>query len=200
MPTRRLLLTLSLALLSLAPVSVPRAEADQAAISAFIQDLTGKSISSLSAAKSTAERAAILKPILEKHFDMPALAKHTLGAYWKRATPDEQKQYIIAFTDYMAAIYGKRFEAYAGQTLKILRVREQSGKSTVFSLVQGQDPAPRVDWDVIERGGGYFITDVRVDGLSLAETHRQEFAAVVSASGGKISALIEALRKKASAI
>jgi phospholipid transport system substrate-binding protein len=200
MTNRRLFLIASLVLLALSPWSGQRALADKAALSAFIQDLTGKAISNLSAAATTAERAAILKPILEKYFDMPTIAKHTLGAYWKRATPEEQKDYVAAFTDYMAAVYGKRFEAYAGQTLKVLRIREESGRATVFSVVEGQDPTPRVDWDVAGDNPTYMITDVRVDGLSLAETHRQEFAAVISSSGGKISALIEALRKKAGAI
>ncbi len=55
---------------------------------------------------------------------MPKLAKHTLGAYWKRATPDEQTEYVKVFTEYMSAVYGKRFAEYSGQSLAVQRINE----------------------------------------------------------------------------
>ncbi len=200
MLTRRFFLSAGFAILALFPAAGQRAAADEAALSAFVTSLTETAIADLTKATTAEERAQVLKPILEKYFDMPALAKHTLGVYWKRATPEEQTDYVAAFTDYMAVVYGQRFEAYSGQKLTVIRVREEPELATVFSLVQGKDPAPRVDWDVVNVNGQLMITDIRVEGLSLAETHRQEFASVISSNGGKVSALIEALRKKAGSI
>lgn len=181
-------------------ISAPLAAADQAELESFIQSLSKKAITELSAAGNDKERAAKLLPILQEFFDMPKLAKHTLGLYWKRATPEEQTAYVEAFTAYMSAVYGKRFAEYSGQSLAIQKVREEGDEATVFTIVKGAEGEPRVDWDVSGEGGKKLITDVRVEGLSLAETHRQEFASVISSNGGKVSALIDILKKKAGSI
>ena len=174
-------------------VSAPSAFADQAELEAFIQSLSKQAITELSSATTDKERAAKLLPILQQYFDMPKLAKHTLGLYWKRATPEEQTAYVDIFTQYMSAVYGKRFAEYSGQSLAVQKVRDNGDTSTVFTIVKGAQGEPRVDWDV---AGGNKITDVRVEGLSLAETHRQEFSSVISSNGGKVSALIDILKKK----
>ncbi|WP_374307413.1 phospholipid-binding protein MlaC [Dongia sp.] len=180
--------------------SAPRiAMADQAALESFISSLSKQAITELSSASTDKERAAKLLPILQQYFDMPKLAKHTLGLYWKRATPDEQQAYVEVFTEYMSAVYGKRFAEYSGQSLVVQKVRESGETSTVFTIVKGAEGEPRVDWDV-NTSDGNKITDVRVEGLSLAETHRQEFASVISSNGGKVQALIDILKKKVASI
>lgn len=178
----------------------PAAQADQAALEGFIGSLSQKAITELQSATTDKERAAKLLPILQEFFDMPKLAKHTLGAYWKRATPDEQTEYVKVFTEYMSAVYGKRFAEYSGQSLAVQRINEKGDSSTVFTIVKGAQGEPRVDWDVNTAGGHNTITDVRVEGLSLAETHRQEFASVISSNGGKVQALIDILKKKVASL
>ena len=66
-------------------------------------------------------------------------------------------------------------------------------RSTFFT-----DPTTpvRVDWRVASRGDIYKITDVSVEGISMANTQRDEFASVIRKNSGKISALLEILRKK----
>ncbi|MBK8161016.1 MAG: ABC transporter substrate-binding protein [Rhodospirillaceae bacterium] len=178
----------------------PLASADQASLEAFINSLSQQAITELTSAGTDKERAAKLLPILQKYFDMPKLAKHTLGLYWKLATPEEQQAYVAVFTEYMSAFYGKRFAEYSGQSLAVQKVRENGDTSTVFTIVKGAEGEPRVDWDVNTNGGNNMITDVRVEGLSLAETHRQEFASVISSNGGKVQALIDILKKKVASI
>ena len=169
-------------------------------LGAFITEVADHAITALSSASATdAARAAALKPVLEQYFDMPGIAKHTLGAYWKKATPEQQQNYIQAFIDYMSVVYGQRFKEYTGQKLTVKRVREDGDKGgTVFATVDNSDSQPpRVDWDVRTDGDRPLITDIRVEGLSLAETHRQEFTSVISQNGGNVDALIAMLHKKA---
>lgn len=184
-----------------APLALVRpAAADAAALEMFIKGLSSRAITDLSAASTDKERADKLLPILQEFFDMPGLARHTLGAYWRRATAEEQADYIEVFTRYMSAVYGKRFSEYSGQSLAVQRVREDGAKATIFTIVEGAEGQPRVDWDVATVDGQQLITDVRVEGLSLAETHRQEFTSVISSKGGKVQALIDILKKKVSSL
>jgi phospholipid transport system substrate-binding protein len=168
-------------------------------LGAFVVEVADHAITALSSATATdAARAAALKPVLEQYFDMPGIAKHTLGAYWKKATPEQQQNYIQAFIDYMSVVYGQRFKEYNGEKLIVKRVREDGDKGTVFATVDSSDSQPpRVDWDVRTDGDRPLVTDIRVEGLSLAETHRQEFTSVISQNGGNVDALIAILHKKA---
>lgn len=179
---------------------VQPAVADAAALEMFIKGLSARAITDLTAADSDKDRAAKLLPILQEFFDMPRLARHTLGAYWKRATAEEQAAYVEVFTQYMSAVYGKRFSEYSGQALAVQRVREEADKATIFTIVEGAEGQPRVDWDVSTVDGKQMITDIRVEGLSLAETHRQEFTSVISSQGGKVQALIDILKKKVASL
>jgi phospholipid transport system substrate-binding protein len=139
-----------------------------------------------------------LKPLLERYFDMPAIARYMLGSYWRKATPEEQAEFTAVLTDFLALAYGKRFSSYTGHEMNVGRVRDEGdGRSVVFSVVKlpNGDPA-RVDWTIEKAGDTYKITDVKVEGLSLADTHRQEFASVISKNGGSVSKLIALLKQK----
>ena len=197
MSTRRLLIAAGLALFGWTAAPAVQASADP---TAFIKEVSSKAITEMepAATETDQQRAAKLKPLLEQYFDMPAIAKYMLGSYWRKATPDEQTEFTSVLTDFLALAYGTRFANYTGHEMQIGRVRDEGdGRSVVFSTVKlpSGDPA-RVDWTVEQTGDAYKISDVKVEGLSLADTHRQEFASVISSNGGSVSKLIEILKKK----
>jgi phospholipid transport system substrate-binding protein len=168
-------------------------------LSAFVNQIAGEAITTLSKADPTdPARAAALKPILLKYFDMQGMAKHVLGAYWKKISPEQQEAFIGQFTNYMASVYGQRFKAYKGQKLEIKRVRDQGAMATVFTAVAegSEDAGARVDWEIKNDGAEPLVADIRVEGLSLADTHRQEFTSVLSQHNGDITALMSILKNK----
>ena len=197
MSSRRRLIAAGLVLFgwSLAPVA--QASADPRA---FIGEVSSKAITELAPAGQATDdqRAAKLKPLLERYFDMPSIARYILGSYWRRATLEERTEFTAVLTDFLALSYGKRFASYTGHEIDLGRVRDEgAGRSVVFSVVKLPNGEPaRVDWTVDRAGDGYKISDVKVEGLSLADTHRQEFASVISKNGGSVAALIDVLKKK----
>jgi len=197
MSTRRLLIAAGLALFGWTAAPAAQASADP---TAFIEEVSSKAITEMAPAaiETDKQRAAKLKPLLEQYFDMPAIAKYTLGSYWRKATPEEQSDFTAVLTDFLALAYGKRFATYTGHDMDIGRVRDEGdGRSVVFSTVKLPSGEPaRVDWTIEQAGDSYKIADVKVEGLSLADTHRQEFASVISNNGGSVSKLIEVLKKK----
>ena len=117
---RRVFLAAAAASLLLgAGAAVPPARA-ATDLAAFVNEVADASITSLSKADPTdPARAAALKPILLKYFDMPGMSKHVLGAYWKKISPDQQSAFTTAFTNYVASVYGQRFKEYKGQKLDL---------------------------------------------------------------------------------
>jgi phospholipid transport system substrate-binding protein len=168
-------------------------------LSAFVNEVSDAAITELSRAKpDDTSRAAALKPVLLKYFDMQGLAKHVLGAYWKKISSDQQQAFIAQFTNYVASVYGQRFKAYKGQKLEVKRVRDQGASATVFTAVAGgsEDAGARVDWEIDNSSGAPLVEDIRVEGLSLGDTHRQEFTSVMAQHGGDINALMGILKQK----
>lgn len=175
------------------------AKADDKAVEDFVNTLSNTTLQQLSGQQTDADRVAKLKPILQKYFDMPAISKYVLGGYWHKATPQQQQEFVDTFTDYVSVTYGKRFGQYSGQQMQIKRVHDEGGgNATAFTIVQanGQDPL-RVDWIIDTVDNSFHVRDLRVEGLSIADTHRQEFASVIQNNGGNVQALIDILQKKA---
>ncbi len=200
LPTRRSVLIAGLAATFIAANTAPSLATADGDIAQFIQELSNEAITNLKfgPAATDAERAAKLKPLLEQYFDMPSIAKYMLGSYWPKASAEQQSEFTAALTDFLSLAYAKRFADYNGHEMEIGRVRkEDDGRTIVFTKVAlPNSEIARVDWVVEAAEQPYHIVDIRVEGLSLAETHRQEFASLISQNGGDISKLIDALHKK----
>jgi phospholipid transport system substrate-binding protein len=198
MLNRRRILSLGLAALAVAGApSLVRAEDPPAA---FVRALGEQAIETLTGPDVTpALRAERFRGQLQESFDVPAIAKTVLGRYWKVATDAEREEYLTLFEDFLVVNYAKRFAEYSGQNFDVRGVRPESGDLlTVLTIVQtpgGGEPA-RLDWLLRDGGGSFKILDLKIEGISMSETHRAEFASVIQSSGGKVAGLLEALRNK----
>ncbi len=144
-----------------------------------------------------AERRRLFRELLLSNFDMVAMGRIVLGRNWRRATPEQQTEYMTLFEDYLVATYTRRFQGYSGERLRIKGSRDAREGVTVvrseIAMAQG-DPV-RVDWLVTVKSGRPRIIDVVVAGVSMAITHRSDFAAVINRAGG-IEGLLAELRAK----
>ena len=87
---------------------------------------------------------------------------------------------------------------YSGETLRVTGSRPAPDGELVSSEIvraNGQPPA-RVEWLLTPQNGAYKISDVIVEGVSMAVTQRSEFASVIQRNGGQVEGLITALRQK----
>jgi phospholipid transport system substrate-binding protein len=57
-------------------------------------------------------------------------------------------------------------------------------------ILRPEGPPIEVDWRLGVIDGRYKITDVTIDGVSLALTQRSELASVIERSGGQVSVLL----------
>jgi len=168
--------------------------------SAFITDLGTEAIHILQTQHEAAGRRAAFFKLFTADFDSPAIGRFVLGRYWRTATPEQQKQYLQAFEQYVVTLYAARFSAYNGEQFKVVSTRASDPTSvTVSSLIlpPNNGPAINIGWQVAKEDSSYKITDVTVDNLSLAITKRDEFASVLQQNGGDIPALIDMLKQKA---
>ena len=147
------------------------------------------------------QRVARFRQLFTEDFDVPGIARFVLGRYWNIATEPQQQEFVRLFTDYIALAYSNRLAEYSGETLRVTGTRPAPDGSLVSSEIIRTNGAPpaRVDWLLTQHDGAYKISDVVVEGISMATTQRSEFASVIQRNGGQVQGLIKALRQKTEA-
>ena len=198
MTAMRVIRTLLFAV-ALAFVAAP-AGADDAnpAASTYMQSLGSKAIAELTdPAVPQADRQARFRALLDQHFDMSAIAKFTLGRYWRTATDEQRTEFRKLFEDFLVQSYSTRFSEYHGQGFVVAGSTTDEGGTTVvhskIDMPSSEDI--RVDWHLRAADGSFAIVDIVVEGVSMAVTQRSEFASVIQSRGG-VAGLLDALRSK----
>ncbi|HAH10602.1 MAG TPA: hypothetical protein DCL54_09090 [Alphaproteobacteria bacterium] len=142
------------------------------------------------------------RDFLLKYADTRTSALFTLGSYRRGASEADLNDFVDAFKDYATAVYEKRLEQYAGQTLKVTgSTKNKDGDFTVNAVEAGNNPQPlKVAFRLMGQEGNYRFVDVNVAGVWLSIEQRDQFASFLGANGGKIPALSANLRQQASNI
>ena len=143
---------------------------------------------------------ANFQQLLEQYFDVPSISRFVLARYWKVATDAEKAEFTKLFERYVVQSYATRFSEYSGETFQvkdIARNQPDAGYDTVRSIiVRPGEENVRAEWVLRSTGGQLRIVDVKIEGISMVQTYRNEFASVIQNGGGKVAALNEALKKK----
>jgi phospholipid transport system substrate-binding protein len=145
-------------------------------------------------------RRAQLEPVIRRTFDIPEMARLSVGASWATLTETQRQQVTENLARYIAAIYADRFESYAGQKLQVIGEQPAAPGIVVRSQIikAGGEPV-NVDYMMRRSGDSWLISDVYLDGtISEVATRRSEFTAIVKKEG--VSGLIDALDRKAHAL
>ncbi len=142
------------------------------------------------------ERRARFRDLLTRGFDLALIGRFALADYWSVATPDQQRTYLALFGEYLLQTYSARLGEYASETMTVTGARQASDKDVVVTTLIGAPGGKTytANWRVRATAGGYRIIDVVIDSVSLAMTHRLEFAAVIERHG--IDGLLAALRDR----
>ncbi len=194
---RRSLLPAALALIvGVIGSAVPAAAAADPA--ALIDDLGNRALAVLGKNVAPGEREARFRELFHQDFDVPGIARFVLGRYWRVATAPQQQEFVRLFAEYIALAYSNRLAEYSGETLKVTGSRAEPDGPVVASEIIRPNGAPpaKVDWRLTRSDDGYKISDVVVEGISMAVTQRSEFASVIQRHGGQVQGLIEVLREK----
>lgn len=199
---RRFLISFALAFL-LAASSLPRvgaAENFENGAKRFVESLADEALKSLTIKeKPRPERVVKFRKLLHEYFAHKTIAAWVLGRYWRKATRDQKKEYFTLFEELLVETYVDRFARYPGASLEVSKALGSGGRDVVVSSMlnrsDGQPPV-KVDWRIRAREGKFKIIDLIVEGLSMGQTQRSEFASVIRQNGGTVEGLLGELRKK----
>ncbi len=152
-------------------------------------------------ATTEADRIRRLYGFVDNVIDVPAIARFTMGRYWRQATEQQRAEFKKLFRGYVAFSVADRIKALAGASIKIQKVIPVKASKTKDVLVicrieMRQGRSLGVVWRVRDTENGPKLVDVIVDGISMAVVQREEFASVLRAGEGDIGTFLAALREK----
>jgi len=138
-----------------------------------------------------------LEPVIRRSFDIPTMARLSVGPTWAGMSEVQRQQVIDSFGRYISATYADRFDTYAGQKLQVTGEQPNAGGVLVKSqIVKANGEPVKVDYMMRRNGEGWLISDIYLDGaISEVVTRRSEFGAIIRADG--VDGLIAALNRKA---
>lgn len=170
----------------------------------FLDTLSNKALQSLTVkGVPRPERIKKFRDLFNDYFAVKTIGKWILGRYWRKASPEQQKEYLGLFEDLIVVSYVDRFAQYTGNGLKVTKTLAHNAKvATVFSEIAqpNSTQAVRVDWRIGQRSNGHKILDVVVEGTSMSQTMRSDFGSIIRQKGGQVGGLLSVLRDKTTAL
>jgi len=163
---------------------------------AFVNTLGAQAIQVLAPSVSAAQRLDRFRELFSTDFDVPGIGRFVLGRYWRTATLQEQQEFLKLFQEFVVRAYAARLGSFGGEPFRVVGARPSGDETIVNSEIVLTSGPIGLDWYLVENGGRYKITDVYVAGVSMKVTQRDEFAAVIQRSGGRIEGLLSQLRQK----
>lgn len=176
-----------------------------ASVADFVDSLGREAIRRLTAADlSEDERQRRFRELLRKNFDLDRISRFVLGHHARTASRQEMERFRALYEDLMVQTYARMFASYSGETFEVRRATDD-GKgryamvASEIDLAKGGDRV-RLDWQVLTEGDRYAVVDLRVEGVSMAVSQRDEFKTVLADNSGRISGLLDELDRRVKAL
>ena len=133
--------------------------------------------------------------IFARYSDVPTIARYTLGADARSATPAQMTAFTREFQRYISVKYGKRFREFIGGKIEVQGAKEVKSFIEVktLALLQGQAPF-EVTFLVSDKGGSALFFNMFIEGINMLLTERTEIGAMLDRRKGNIDGLIEDLK------
>jgi phospholipid transport system substrate-binding protein len=198
---RSLLTTVIILIAGALPPGLPAKAGTDPAV--FVKNLSNQ-LQAVTSNTSPQQKLAGFRELFREDFDVPGLGRFVLGRFWRIFTPSEQQEFLGLFENYVVLSYSERLLEYAGDGggLKVTNSRPDPDGAIVSSEItrgsgQFQTVQPIiVDWRLSARDGMYKISDVIIDGLSMAANGRSQLEGVVERNGGRAQAILAVMRQQ----
>lgn len=173
-----------------------RAQMDVARATAFIQQTGDQMVAAINSGAPAAQRREQVVALVRRAVDIEGVGRFVLGRFWRQATAQEQAEYLRLFEETLVRNLAARFGEFQGVRFSLGRSQQRTEDDALVSTIVERPGSPPVslDWRVAETPQGPRVVDLVAEGTSLRLTQRSEYSAVVTRNGGRVSALLDAMR------
>jgi phospholipid transport system substrate-binding protein len=144
------------------------------------------------------ELRRIAEQKLLPYFDFDTMTRLAVGPGWRTATPAQRQTLVDSFRALLVNTYTSALNEASSildKTLELKPVQMRGDDAMVRTLVKGPGRQPiAIDYRMQNKGAGWKVYDVVVEGVSLVTNYRNEFGAEVRKGG--VEGLIQTLQQK----
>ncbi len=126
------------------------------------------------------ESRQAIRALVNEVFDFQEAAALALGPVWRSRTPEQQREFVQLFAEYLergyVAMMSSKASVTSGVTVHYLgeSVAGESAMVTTTLLTRSGKELP-VDYSMVRRGDRWAVRDVVIDGVSLVANYRAQF-------------------------
>ena len=160
------------------------------AVSALVND------PQLQASSKERERRERVAKVMHESFDFGTMARESLGSHWASLAPEQRDRFVGLFAQLFERSYDRLVLRFLGGSTTTYGTESVDAERAVVKtalLRKGGDELP-VDYRLTTDGGVWKISDVVVDGVSLAGNFRAQFDKTIRASS--YDALVQRIEAK----
>jgi phospholipid transport system substrate-binding protein len=140
-----------------------------------------------------------LEKIALKTVDIKGIAYYTIGNYRKKLEGETKQKYLNLFEKYFLKSFTSRLTDHSNPKIEVLEAEVLNSKYTIIKsvlLATTERPEIKIDWRVYTKDPNrLLIRDLSIEGLSLARTQKEEFAAILESNNGELSELFAKLEE-----
>ena len=186
----------AIALAALLGLASPASAQRDDAASSFVRNTTTKLVTIVNTASTAQEMHHQLAQIIESSVDVDGIGRFCLGRFWDGATPDQRRDYLIAFRSVLVTKIANHLGEYHGARLTIGQARASAGTEIVASTIERTGaPSTEIDWVIgTTADGNSRIVDLLSQGISLRQTQTSDFRAYLAQHNYSVQNLIDGLR------
>ena len=167
-----------------------------------VEDVTAKLMNAVKTGKDVLQTNpnkfySDVESVLEEAVNFEFIARNVMGQYWKKATPEQQAEFVSAFKKSMVETYAKGMANFADLKIEVEPPKEEipdSGKVNVIQKVSSADKVNRIAYTMArsrDPEAKWQLINVILDGVNLGLTFRSQFAQAVNAQKGDVAAAIK---------
>lgn len=146
----------------------------------------------------SAKREKIRAAIAER-FDFRAMSQRTLATNWRKASKEEQQQFVELFTKLIQNTYIGRVEAYTNEEVRYPDEKVTGNRAVVDTLIVTSSKEIPVTYKLYLKDDRWLVYDVYIEGVSLISNYRNSYQEIVKRDGfaGLLSQMEEKVKELA---
>jgi phospholipid transport system substrate-binding protein len=149
-----------------------------------------------------AERNKLIHETASGTFDWEEMAKRTLGPHWRDLTPEQQKQFIDIFVDFLERTYISKIDLFLQESKDFSAKNISYLKETIeqerYALVETKillnDKELPLNYKLVNKNGTWVVYDLTIEGVGLVANYRTQFNDILA--NGTFATLIDKLKAK----
>ena len=165
----------------------------------FITEIVAEAKEILNSNLDKNSKSKKLGEIALKTVDIKGIAYYTIGNYRKNLEGEIKQKYLDLFEKYFLKSFTSRLTDHSNPKIDVLEAQVLNPKYTIIKsvlLATSERPEIKIDWRVYTKDPNkLLIRDLSIEGLSLARTQKEEFAAILESNNGEISELFVKLEE-----